>query len=406
MSCPSCLVRVVLSKMSCPGCSLSTGTVVPSWLPYLSWMSCTRYLLSIAVVVPSRLSCLSCSVLAAIFWPFCLCSYPDCTIPSVFLTFLSQFSCPHFPVLAVLTGLSWPGCLVLAVLSKLSYTSCPAWLFCPSYPIPTVLSLLPSPSCPFLAAQPRHPLSSDLWCHCHALAVLSSVLSRLTNPGWPLRLTYEASLSRQTCPGCPVWVVLSQKSFDNWTITLVLFPCPVLAVLLWQYCYLFPVLDVMSWLSYLAVLSRLSCPGYHVRLSYPCWPVPAILSQQSCPGLSWCRCPCIALMSWLVLSVLPRLTCPSCRVFYPGCSILSVFLTFLSQFSCPGFPVLAVLSRMYCPGCPVQAVLYQLSFPCAFSQLSFPSFSARTPLSTSLMMPMPCSGSSVLLVPSRLTYPG
>ncbi len=149
--------------------------------------------------------------------------------------------------------------------------------------------------------------------------------------------------------------------------------------LIWLSCPVCPVLAIMS------------------RLSYRSWPVPAILSQQSCPGLSWRRSPSVALMSWLVLSFLPRLTCPSCLVFYPGCTILSVFLTFLSQFSCPGFPVLAVLSRLSCPGCPVQGVLYQLSCP---------SFSARTPLSTALLMSLSCSGSSVLSVLSRLTHPG
>ncbi len=120
MSCPSCPVQVVLSKMSRPGCPLSTGTVVPSWLPYLSWMSCPRYLLSTAVdVLPG---CLVLVVLSLL--PYsdhsASVSYPGCTIPSVFLTFLSQFSCPRFPVLAVLSRLSCPGYPVQAVLYQLS----------------------------------------------------------------------------------------------------------------------------------------------------------------------------------------------------------------------------------------------------------------------------------------------
>jgi hypothetical protein len=87
------------------------------------------------------LSCLSCPILAVIFLPFCSVSYPGCTIPSVFLTFLSKFSCPGFLVLAVLSWWSCPGCPVQAVLNQLSCPGC----------------VQPCPSCPVLAAQLRHP---------------------------------------------------------------------------------------------------------------------------------------------------------------------------------------------------------------------------------------------------------
>ncbi len=140
-------------------------------LPYLSWMSCPIYLLSTAVVVPSRLSCLSCPVLAAIFWPFCPC----------FLSWLYYpVSLSNFPVPVLLSQLP-----VLAVLSKLSYTSCPAWLYCTSRPIPIVLSLLPSPRCPVLAAQPRHPLST-------------AILMSLSCPGSPILCLVQAHPSRLT----------------------------------------------------------------------------------------------------------------------------------------------------------------------------------------------------------------
>ncbi len=147
MSCPRCLVLLVLSKMSYPECPLSTGTVVPSWLPYRSWMSCPRYLLSTAVNVPSRLSCLIVLFLLPYSGHSAFVSYPGCTIPSVFLTFLSQFSCPCFPVLVVLSRLSCPGCPVQAVLYQLS---CLAVLSQPSHPhcpVPAALSQLSFSSC-------------------------------------------------------------------------------------------------------------------------------------------------------------------------------------------------------------------------------------------------------------------
>jgi hypothetical protein len=104
-------------------------------------MPCPRYPLLTTVVVPSRLSCLSCPVLAVIFWPFCLCflswlHYPvglsDFPVPAI----LSWLSCPRCPIPAVL-----PSCPVPAILSQLSYSGCP---------VPAVLSLLPCPCCSVL----------------------------------------------------------------------------------------------------------------------------------------------------------------------------------------------------------------------------------------------------------------
>ncbi len=169
MSCPSCLVWVVLSKMLCPGCPLSTGTVVPSWLPYLSWMSCTRYFLSTAAVVPSRLSCLSCPVLAAIFWPFCLC----------FLSSLYySVSLSYFPV--------------PVLLSTLSYFGCPVPAFCPGCPLQDVLYQL---SCLAVLSQLSHP-------DCPVPAALSQLPSFSScSAQTPLVLSFMMLLS---CPGSPI----------------------------------------------------------------------------------------------------------------------------------------------------------------------------------------------------------
>ncbi len=122
LSCPSCSVPNVLSKMSWPDLSV------------LSWLSCP-----------------SCPAPAAL-------PGPPCPLPSWF----------HFHVLAVLFSLyfpDWPvqsnlsGWLVVTVLSWLSYPefpvqTVPSQLSYPRGPVLDVLSQLPRlfhPSCPFLA---------------------------------------------------------------------------------------------------------------------------------------------------------------------------------------------------------------------------------------------------------------
>ncbi len=140
------------------------------------------------MVVPSRLSCLSCSVLAVIFRPFCSVSYPGCNISSVFLTFLSQSSCPGFPVLAVLSWLSCPGCPVPAVLSRLTCPSCPIPAVLPGCPVPAVpanLSCCPVPAALFYSsclAQTSLSTVLLMLLSCPGSPVLS-VLSRLIHPG-------------------------------------------------------------------------------------------------------------------------------------------------------------------------------------------------------------------------------
>ncbi len=129
-------------------------------------------------------------------------------------------------------------------------------------------------------------------------------------------------------------------SFDNWPVTVVLFPCPVLAVLCLLSCYDDIVFCFLSWMYCPDCLLSLSCPGC---------PTLALA-----PKLYWRCCPSVAVMSWLVLSVLPRLTCPSCLVVFP------------SLLPCPICPVLSVLSPLSCPAW----FLFQLSCPC--SQLTCP----------------------------------
>jgi hypothetical protein len=119
-------------------------------------------------------------------------------------------------------------------------------------------------------------------------------LSRLSCPSCPSewsypsflsQITFLAALSERPCPG-----ILSQLSCHDPST------CPVLAVLFWQSCPLFPVLYVLFQLSSLAFLSQLSCAGYCVPAAPPSCPVPAILSTAlltllSCPGLSSLFCP-------------------------------------------------------------------------------------------------------------------
>jgi hypothetical protein len=55
----------------------------------------------------------------------------------------------------------------------------------------------------------------------------TALLMPMSCPGSPVqahpsRMTCQANLSRLTCPGCPVWLVLSQMPSTNWPVTVVL----------------------------------------------------------------------------------------------------------------------------------------------------------------------------------------
>jgi hypothetical protein len=233
-------------------------------------------------------------VFAAIFWPSCLLSCPDCTIPTIL-----------------------SGCPVPVVLSQLS---------CPSYPIPSALSLASCPGRPVL-----------------------SVLFRLTFP----ELASQADLSNLTCPSSPVLVVMPQMSCPGCTVTLTRPSFPIPAVLSFLPCSGYPVLSFLSWLYHpdyplqlscpvnalcvSAFLSRLLCHSCLVRTVLPqiTFTFPTVTSILSCsdrPILSVLYC--ISRPGYSVPDSLSHITCP-------GCPVLAVFLGFYT--ACPVLPGLGCL---------------------------------------------------------------
>ncbi len=141
------------------------------------------------------------------------------------------------------------------------------------------------------------------------------VLSRLTHPGC---LPGPVVLSKWPCRRCPIPTVLPS-------------PCPVLASLTCLCC------------PFLAILSSVSFPGCTIPAVFYGFPV---LSQQSCPHLSWRCCPCPGVSS----------------LFCPGCPVLDT----ISRLSCHGCPILIALSLLSCsghqssvffPGCTVPTVV-------------------------------------------------
>ncbi len=98
-------------------------------------------------VIRTGLSCLSCPV------------------------FLSQVTCPRWPVPGVLSWVSCPGCLVLGVLpgclvlDVLTCLECPVMGVLPRCPVPGVLSRVSCSGCPALGdlsqvSRPRYPFDS------------------------------------------------------------------------------------------------------------------------------------------------------------------------------------------------------------------------------------------------------
>jgi hypothetical protein len=235
LSCPGCPVPAILFKLACPGhlVQFSTDAPVMSWqschlCPFQAHLSkadlldqpvetvlfqwsCPRCPFSNTTVVLSRLSCLSCPVLADMFWPSILPMFPILAVLYHLssLAFLSLLRCPGFPFLAVLSWLSCPGCPVLAVLS---------WLSCPGSPVPAVLSPL---SCTNCSAQ--RPLSTALLMLLpYPDSLVLSVLSSLSFPLCPVR----GHPSMLTCPDKPVPAVLSEWQCPR---------CPMPTVLPWLF---------------------------------------------------------------------------------------------------------------------------------------------------------------------------
>ncbi len=175
-----------MSKLTCPCCPVSA---------VLSWLSCPVLAVRDTAVLP-RLSCFCCSVSR---------SYQS----SHFLAVQSSF-----PVLAVLSQLS-----SLAILLRLPYHC---------FSVPAVLF---KRSCLQLSCPPYHVLTVMFWTSYLICPVPDSLycisLSRLSCPDCPV----PTVLSQLSCPNCPVPTVLSQLSCPNCHIPAVLHGCLALAVL-------------------------------------------------------------------------------------------------------------------------------------------------------------------------------
>ncbi len=123
-------------------------------------------------------------------------------------------------------------------------------------------------------------------------------------------------------------------------------------------------------LFWLACLSKLTCPDWHVWTDFSGWPL-RLAIQLSCPDY-----PAPAVLSWIF-----RNSClgPAVMFFLPYTVLSSCyFIDVLSQhsspyLSCPSCPVLAsmsdgpvlsILSCVPCPSCPGKAVQSQPSCSC------------------------------------------
>jgi hypothetical protein len=258
MSCPGCPVPDVLSRMSCPRCSVRLscpGCPVPA---ILSRLSCPGYL------VPAILSRLSCPG-----YPVRL-SCPSCPIPAV----LSRLSCPSSPV-AVAAVLSC--CHDLTALSTLDLSGRLVWtdlsrLFYPSFSVPDVQSRLVLSYCPPWSSCPSSPILVVLSSlSCSGRPVLS-VLSWLYYPDFFCGCPVSAVLSKFSYPSCPALLLLFP--YDTYSCPQLSCPCClVVAVLPWLACSLCSVQADLSRLTCQAALSLLNCPGR---------PVPVVRPQVSC----------------------------------------------------------------------------------------------------------------------------
>jgi hypothetical protein len=109
-----------------------------------------------------------------------------------------------------------------------------------------------------------------------------AALSSQSCPSWPVHVvvsgrTGQADLSVLSFPSCHSPDVLPQLHC-HFSATVVptrlsCHSCPVFALKFWPFCLLFPVLAMLSLLSYHAVLSRRYGPS---------GPFPAVLPQHSC----------------------------------------------------------------------------------------------------------------------------
>jgi hypothetical protein len=161
----------------------------------------------------------------------------------------------------------------------------------------------------------------------------------------------------QSCFGSLVLTVLSWSSCPDRAVLAVLFCC--------MFCLSRSAHLVLAWL---AVLSRLSCSGCPVLLSYFGSPVLFILFQFC--QLSY-ACLLLTIPFYLVRSVCPvllvsfSLRCPFLAVLLlASCLGFSVFApTIVTWQSCPGCLAVAFLICLSCSACPSLPFPFILSFP-------------------------------------------
>ncbi len=247
LSCPSCHVLAILFTRSCPSWLVQTdlsGRPVQSDMSRLYFPSCS---------VPDVLS-----RLAVLPWLSCL----GCPVPAVpFCNFWP--SCRPFPVMAVLPRLSWP--------------DCPLQLSCPGCPFRPILSRV---SCliTLFSAQLSWVFVVS-WLSYRAIRLVLAVLFRRPCPFCSARLTFQADLSRLTCPGRRVPDVVSRMSCHGCPATIFCLICPVFPV-----CSGHPVHSVLSKLTspFQADLSGQPVQTDLSGLYFPSCPVPDVLSRLHC----------------------------------------------------------------------------------------------------------------------------
>ncbi len=330
MACPRYRVLSVLSMLSC-----HVWMSRQSW--QLSFLSCPVSAALSQQPCP-QVSWLRCPVLTVMFWPYCpLCPVQAHLLKLTCQTDLSRLTCGRqsclgFPITAVLFRLSCPGRPVLYVLSRLScrgwiletdLSSQPFWadlsrLSCPSGHVSDVLSRLSCQGCPSRLYDPNCPCSHGrpVLPSCPVRAELSWRLVQTDLPRLSPPIVTQVVMPQMFYPNCTVMAILSWLYYHGCTVRLSCPRCPVLAVIFWPSCPLYPDLPVLSQLSSPALLARLSC--------FRC-PVPAVLSQLSSPN---CHFPAVRTQHSG-----PQLFCPRCPVF---------FIMFI--LSCPIWP-----SRILCP---------------------------------------------------------
>ncbi len=226
MFCPVFPVKAVLLRFPCLSCLVPT-TLSTALLTPLSCFAVKSFKPCDYCHIQTHLSMCRCDLSG---WPvpamLSRMSFPRCPIPTV-LPRLSHLVCP---ILVDLSILSYSGRPVLCFLSRLYYPNCLLRLACPGFSVPAALSRPSCPSCPLLAAlfQLFYPkvncvpnVLSLLLCADRPVPVsFQADLSRFSCPGYSVELSFPLACAtspvfsgcpiRQSCPCCPVLTILSQ----------------------------------------------------------------------------------------------------------------------------------------------------------------------------------------------------